>query len=90
MSNIEAGEDEEVKRALSAKNDDKDIDVSENNTAPQTQTIAHLDRNVTNPIDDMERLLNEFDKKEKGEEGRKGDDEDEENDGNLTRLVDKI
>lgn len=49
--------------------------------------MGHFDRKVTNPIDDMERLLKEFDNKSKGEAAKQ---DDEENEGNVTRLVDKI
>lgn len=87
LSNIEDGE--EFKHAKSAKPDESDS-VSAN-TAQMKQMAHGFERKTTNPIDDMERLLKEFDNKSKAaaEEGKQ-EDEDEENDGNLTRLVDKI
>ena len=58
------------------------------NTESHIQQPAHLNMVETNPIDDVEQLLKEFEKKDKtGNDDDLGADETE---GNLTRLVDKF
>ena len=53
------------------------------NTLSMVKAKGALEKHEVNPIDDLERVLQEFEKKSSDEEG------DLQNEGNLTRLVDK-
>ena len=60
------------------------------NTQSQVQRPVHLEQQATNPIDDVERLLQEIGDSPRGSARDKGEDGEGENEGDLTRLVDKI
>lgn len=57
------------------------------NTRENVKRSQNLDQVETNPVDDVERLLQEI--RTEGISGEK-DKEDDTEDGNMTRLVDKI
>ena len=57
------------------------------NTRENVKRSQNLDQVETNPVDDVERLLQEI--RTDGISGEK-DKEDDTEDGNMTRLVDKI
>lgn len=57
--------------------------MSGENTLSMVKAKGNLEKHEVNPIDDLERVLQEFEKKSSDEEG------DLQNEGNLTRLVDK-
>jgi len=57
------------------------------NTASMVKAKGHLDKHQVNPYDDVERLLQEIEKKSAMSDG---EGEELQNEGNLTRLVDKM
>ena len=88
LSNIEDENDVQQKQVVqSAKQEEPNMS---DNTASGMKAETNLDKIDINPIDDMERLMQEIEDQTQGESPNARPEDDLENEGNITRLVDKI